>query len=150
MKLETITHAGGVVYRLQRGAVQYLLVGPKKEVPGEWLLPKGHIENGENTPEAAVREVREETGIVAGTDGLAGTDRFTFNREKILVHYFLMKRLAATKRDEARRMGWFGYDEAHQLLTHPRNKELLQAAEVLRLKSARPRRPARPRNNVRK
>ena len=30
-----------------------------------WSLPKGHIEQGETPEQAAVREVREETGITA-------------------------------------------------------------------------------------
>ena len=41
-----------------------LLVGPKIDDPKEWLFPKGHIELGEDHETAALREVREETGVV--------------------------------------------------------------------------------------
>lgn len=33
------------------------------DVYGRWTFPKGHLEAGESWSEAAVREVREETGI---------------------------------------------------------------------------------------
>ncbi len=32
--------------------------------PGEWTFPKGHIEPGELPEQAAMREIREEAGIV--------------------------------------------------------------------------------------
>lgn len=34
---------------------------------GRWDLPKGHVESHENSREAALREVEEETGVVATT-----------------------------------------------------------------------------------
>jgi len=42
-----ITHGGGVVYRVKDGVKEYLLVGPKKDVLDEWVLPKGHHERHE-------------------------------------------------------------------------------------------------------
>ncbi|MFT5222048.1 MAG: 8-oxo-dGTP pyrophosphatase MutT (NUDIX family), partial [Glaciecola sp.] len=32
---------------------------------GIWLQPGGHVDEGESVPEAGIREVREETGLVA-------------------------------------------------------------------------------------
>lgn len=54
--MQTIEAAGG------------LIVNQKKEIlfiyrNGKWDLPKGKIESEENPPEAALREVKEETGL---------------------------------------------------------------------------------------
>lgn len=52
--------AGGVVVRKKEGKVEVLLI---KDSYGHWIWPKGHIEEGETPQEAALREVREETGL---------------------------------------------------------------------------------------
>src|SRR5262249_41445497 len=81
-----LTHAGGVVFRKRNGAVEYLLVQASKDRT-QWVLPKGHIEPGEEPRETAVREVKEETGHWArvrewledlnlGADGDHTTARF--------------------------------------------------------------------------
>jgi 8-oxo-dGTP pyrophosphatase MutT (NUDIX family) len=59
---------GAVVYRKdkQKGTgreeFRYLLVQAKSQ-PSEWVLPKGHVELGENHRQTAVRETLEETGV---------------------------------------------------------------------------------------
>src|SRR5262249_3819711 len=60
----TPTRAGGVVFRRRRNGIEYLLVEAKSK-PNEWVLPKGHIEEGEDHRETAVREVYEESGVWA-------------------------------------------------------------------------------------
>ena len=40
-----------------------ILVGEAIHYPGEWMMPQGGIDPGESVIEAAVRELREETGI---------------------------------------------------------------------------------------
>ena len=64
MNAETLTHAGGIVLRGARGAREVLLVRPLARPEAPWVLPKGHIEPGEDAEAAALREVREESGIV--------------------------------------------------------------------------------------
>lgn len=54
---ETLS-AGGVVFR-PNGKVLLL----RKEDEGRWCLPKGGVEEGEKPEEAALREIREETGL---------------------------------------------------------------------------------------
>lgn len=57
-EFEVVEAAGGVVVR-DDGAMLMIRLRDR------WDLPKGHIEAGESDSEAALREVREETGIVA-------------------------------------------------------------------------------------
>ena len=38
----------------------------------EWLFPKGHLEEGERPVDAAIREVREESGLEIEVDGYVG------------------------------------------------------------------------------
>ncbi len=59
---------GLLMYRVRGSALQVFLVHPggplwaKKDL-GSWSLPKGLIEPGEDPLDAALREVREETGF---------------------------------------------------------------------------------------
>ena len=58
--------------------------GPELEVlilenDGEWVFPKGHVEEGEDLTGAAIREVQEETGVtLAREDHRGHVDTFSF------------------------------------------------------------------------
>jgi len=55
---------------------------------GEWSLPGGRIEAGERAVEAAVRELREETGVEAEITGLLDViDGFFPGRHYLLIDY---------------------------------------------------------------
>lgn len=87
------TSAGGLVLdESQRGA----LIG-RHDRRGRmvWSLPKGHIEAGETPEAAAVREIREETGISGAIVAPLGTIDFWFMAENRrvhkTVHHFLLR-----------------------------------------------------------
>ena len=52
--------AGGVVIRMIEGIIHCLVILDRY---GQWGLPKGHLEDGESSRQAALREVNEETGL---------------------------------------------------------------------------------------
>ncbi|WP_459129600.1 NUDIX domain-containing protein [Guggenheimella bovis] len=66
-----IISAGGVVLR----GDSVLLLQTKK---GRWVLPKGHLEAEETTAEAALREVYEESGVVAKIEAELGWAKYRY------------------------------------------------------------------------
>ena len=60
--------AGLLMYRFREGKLQVLLAHPggplfKKKDEGDWTIPKGEVEAGEDLLETAKREFKEETGV---------------------------------------------------------------------------------------
>lgn len=53
---------------------------------GGWFLPGGHVEPGERPAEAAVRELREETGIELAPGDLALADVMTYEHDGATAH----------------------------------------------------------------
>ena len=60
-----------------------------------WSLPKGHLEEGETAEQAAVREVEEETGIIASVRAFLGSIDYWFvaedRRIHKTVHHYLLR-----------------------------------------------------------
>ena len=84
--------AGGVVVRARDGLHHVLLI---RDPYRNWGLPKGHLEAGEDAAAAALREVREETGLERVELGPElGTIEWFFRQEDRIVHkhcaFFLM------------------------------------------------------------
>jgi bis(5'-nucleosidyl)-tetraphosphatase len=55
--------AGAIIYRISPDQkIEYLLL---KHQDDYWNFPKGKLEKGENDHQAAIREIREEAGIIS-------------------------------------------------------------------------------------
>jgi 8-oxo-dGTP diphosphatase len=59
--------ASGAIFRADEVLIVQRATGPLR---GLWSLPGGHIEPGEAARDAALREIREETGVEAEIAGL--------------------------------------------------------------------------------
>ena len=125
------THAGGVVARTVNGERKYLLVESSKS-PGEWVLPKGHIEDEETPEAAAVREVQEEAGVRAAVVARAGESEYAVGGQPVRVVFFLMRYQGETSRREDRDLAWRRYDEARRLLRFDDARRVLMQAHALR------------------
>ena len=126
----TPTHAGGIVYRISGGVTKFLLVGPKKERPGVWVLAKGHIETEETPEQTAVREVREETGVTARIVCPLETLEFKASGKIVRAAFYLMELISEEEPTEKRRRRWFSFDNAVLQATHPGTKALLKQASA--------------------
>ena len=68
-----------------------------KKYNGDWVLPKGRVENGESTKEAALREVLEEAGVKGQILDYIGEVNYKYKnlrKNEIVyktVHWYLMK-----------------------------------------------------------
>ncbi|WP_425955567.1 NUDIX hydrolase [Xylanimonas sp. McL0601] len=92
------TSAGGVVVRPaldgEAGPQAAVIVRRNRAGRLEWCLPKGHLEGTETPQQAAVREVREETGIAGQIRMTLGIIDYWFSGEtrrvhKVVHHYLL-------------------------------------------------------------
>ena len=130
------TAAGGVLLD-KTGDHVLLLIRPARD---EVRLPKGHVEADETLEEAALREVREETGY---TDievlAFLGKQRVAFTHYETAVQriesYFLMQTRSEEKLDAAEIEGqffpiWVTWEEAEQHLTFDAEREWINRAQA--------------------
>ena len=124
---EAVPGAGGVVRNAQ-GDVLLL-----KHKSGSWVFPKGHVEPGETSLEAALREVEEEAGVVATCpdESRTYTTRYQNNRGELReITYFALRTDAPkpTLREALFKEGdFFAPRRALAQLSFEEDKEMLGA-----------------------
>lgn len=94
----------------------------------DWSFPKGKLDAGETMAAAAVREVGEETGFDVRLGHVVSDTRYTVPDGPKLVRYWsaqaLDGRFAAGPETDVLR--WVSPDEAAELLSYPRDVDLLR------------------------
>ncbi len=125
--------AGFVIFRLTADGPRFLLL----DYGRHWDYAKGHLEEGESAWKAAVRELREETGIkqVDRVGKFQKEMHYEFRSPKKgkvnkTVTYFLGRTNAekVALSDEHTGYAWLPYEEAVERLTYENAKEMLRAA----------------------
>jgi bis(5'-nucleosidyl)-tetraphosphatase len=126
---------GVVLYHMEASkSVEILLLHYPE---GHWDFPKGHVEEGEEEMQTALRELEEETGIkdVEIVDGFREKMHYFFMHkgDKIskTVVYFLAKasQKEVTMSFEHQNYEWLLYDEALEQLTFDNAKEILKKSK---------------------
>ncbi len=130
MSSRGVVHAaGGVISRQsKRGHFEVLLIHrPRRQ---DWTFPKGKLEAGETHEACALREVEEETALrcALGRELATTSHRDGKGRLKI-VRYWMMDPGdgVAEPCNEVDAVRWISLEGAGQLLTYPRDRELLAA-----------------------
>ena len=127
MSIELETSYGGVVVR---GEELLVFTPTGKRVTG---LPKGGMEAGETPEQAAAREVREETGVVANVLGPLGDVRYMYRRGgrrvRKTVHFFLCQYVEGSTEDhdhEVDEARWIALASAPSELSYPGERALIE------------------------
>jgi 8-oxo-dGTP pyrophosphatase MutT (NUDIX family) len=132
--------AGGLVYRRRRDdRLEFVLIRPKGA--DTWALPKGHIEKGESAEDAAVREVREETGLEVGHIEPLGDVSYVFSwrdqpqaplvRIFKRVRFFTMEFAGGDSNahdGEIEEVAWYEAEEASQRASYKDERSLIGKA----------------------
>lgn len=139
MKTSRQVSAGGVLLRPGSQGAEVLLAA-RRTRRGEvvWGLPKGLVEKGESFEEAAVREVREETGFEGAITAPLGSVSYWFvwegTRINKTVHFFQMELTggdAAFRDMEMEDVDWFPLATAADSVAFTSEREIIRKAAAL-------------------
>lgn len=125
--LSMVPQAGAIAVRADGPEPLFLIVTAKKD-PGAWIFPKGHIEQGESPEEAALRELREETGVEGSLLSRVGSSAFVSGTERVDVTYYLIAARSAGASREGRQQRWLPPAEARAQLSFDDARKLLDRA----------------------
>ena len=133
------TSAGGLVVDRSGVRPRVAIIG-RRDRRGRllWSLPKGHVEQGETSEDAAVREVEEETGIRGTVVATLGTIDYWFVAENRrihkTVHHFLLVASGGELSDEdleVDEVAWVPLDELGTHLAYAGERRLAETAAGL-------------------
>lgn len=126
----TVCFKGDDVLLIQRGT---------KPLQGQWSLPGGRIERGEHADAAAVRELKEETGVTARIVALVDVVDAIFRSRQsgdVTRHYLLFDYAAVwisgepNAGDDAAHAEWMSPSRLNQLDLWEETRRIIHAARL--------------------
>lgn len=127
--------SGGVIFRITGDQFEVALVSVKGG--REWCLPKGVIDKGETPEIAAVREVREETGLSGRIIAKLGDISYWYyiKRDNAkcrkTVHFYLIEYLSGSTSEHDREVDdaqWISLVRALQIISFKGDRSILEKA----------------------
>lgn len=128
------TSAGGVIFRRRGDGHHVLLIRDRYQ---HWGFPKGHLEGEETPADAALREVREETGLADLVLGprLQTIDWYFRFRGRLIhkfCHFYLIEAPSGEPSPQVEEgiteCVWLPLAEAIESISYDNAREVLQAA----------------------
>src|SRR6185312_5217147 len=120
-----IRAAGGIIQRVSASGDEVLLVLRKHQQ--DWTLPKGEVRDAESFQEAALREVREETGCECQLGNYMGTISYSDHGTPKVVMFWRMTVVTEGKISDTEEIEdalWLPTPAAIQKLSHSQEKAL--------------------------
>jgi 8-oxo-dGTP pyrophosphatase MutT (NUDIX family) len=122
-----IRAAGGLVWRDSTRGREVAVIHRARY--GDWTLPKGKLNPGEDWRDAAVREVKEETGCTVRLIDFAGTVSYETGGRQKVVQYWNMESVGQSEfepSEEVEEIRWLSVKKALEVLDYDGERELLR------------------------
>ena len=141
--------AGGLIWRRsdRSDRIEVVLVRPTGK--STWVLPKGHVEQGETLLDAALREAMEESGLKVAPGEQLGQVSYLYSwrdspadqpiRIFKRVHFYLMECIGGdpSRHDhEVDEVCWIALDEAPSRASHKSERGLIVKARSILSKAS--------------
>ena len=126
-----VTAAGTLCWRTEKGRLEVLLI--HRPQYDDWSWPKGKLDDGETTPECAVRETHEEIGLKVQLGIPLPSIYYDVASGRKVVHYWAAKVEKLKPVPDGKEVDaylWSTPDKARDLLTNPSDVEPLDALEA--------------------
>ncbi|GAA4523026.1 NUDIX hydrolase [Nonomuraea ferruginea] len=128
MTTDPLRAAGAVIWRGEESRPEVALVHrPRYD---DWTFPKGKLKSGEHVIAAALREVREETGLTVALDRALPPVHYPHGTRLKRVDYWagrVAEEGPFVAGDEVDELRWLPVDQARELLTYEWDAGLLRA-----------------------
>tara|TARA_Y100000996_G_scaffold49633_1_gene33998 strand:- start:581 stop:991 length:411 start_codon:yes stop_codon:yes gene_type:complete len=127
---------------LFNGQKVLLLQHPDSDKAGHWDFPKGHVEDGENNSQTALRELAEETGIIDVELLSNFNHKISYKLTKggkivskeVTFFVGITNQTIVSLSHEHQAYAWLNYESAINRLTYNTAKETLEASYDFYLK----------------
>ena len=131
--MKNIVSCGGIV--IYKNKVLVLYKNQNGRYMG-WVMPKGNIEPDETNEQAALREVKEESGVTARIMKYLGETQYSFKADNEIiaktVHWYLMTTNSFHCKPQAEEFfadaGFYKQHEAYHLLKFHDERQIMRRA----------------------
>ncbi|MDO8886245.1 NUDIX hydrolase [Candidatus Oleimmundimicrobium sp.] len=140
MKTEIVVSSGGVIFRKINSRVEIAITSRSDKEGDVWCLPKGLVEKGEKFTDTAIREIKEETGLMGKVIAKLGEIEYWFywgapkTRYHKFVHFYLMEYVNGDicEHDfEVKEVKWASIKDAISMLSYKSEIEIIKKAEII-------------------